>query len=515
MKRITQEAGNVASWIQSTDIQLNGVVIASTESWGSGILSSASHNEDATVLLTVPSHLVLSLSTVWDYASTDLHLRQLLEAQGEWTRTARGAILTFLLFQIAATSPDILTKIGVENLWTSYLQFLPKETNMPTFWSEAEQELAQGSSLGSPLTQKLSSLRREFDSLIQACRGIDWCKQYWLDPNPETGASYLTFDDWLLVDAMYRSRAMELPSHGLCMVPVADMANHAMNTSVTARTFVHPETHDVQLVLDQDRTLSRDDQVTITYGEEKGACEMLFSYGFIDQHMDVAETCFLEMHPPEDDPLWMAKRHCFQCPPGVRIYYGLGTDMKGSRNLHWTGGFVWCMCVNEEDGLEIRLEDVVDGNDRRKGENGGSEQGEDYGEGKQQNGDLGKAKRAVARWKGGDELRDVIDLEKALSADDMRDVYQLRAYTLVSQRIGEERERRAKLRHDFNHRRLDTDKDADGVDEAVDKAGGPVDEDSYAWKVTERLKRLEGMMLTQAHSQFDDNVSATTPVPLD
>ncbi|KAK0512921.1 hypothetical protein JMJ35_004938 [Cladonia borealis] len=57
--------------------------------------------------------LVLSFETVWIYAKPDQHLLQVLEAVGDYSKTARGAILIFLLLQL--TNPRTHGKIGVLN----------------------------------------------------------------------------------------------------------------------------------------------------------------------------------------------------------------------------------------------------------------------------------------------------------------------------------------------------------------------------------------------------------------
>ena len=188
--------------------------------------------------------------------------------------------MTFLLMQISATSPDMPTRVGLENPWTTYVQYLMTETSLPTFWTDAEKHYADSTTLAPAIDAKLKSLEREFALLRSSVANIAWCARYWL--HPETGC--LNFEDWKAVDAIYRSRAMVIPSHGLCMVPVADMANHAHDFRVNGRTDVEHDTGDVRLVLDTQEDISTDQQVTITYGEEKGACEMLFSYGFLDRH---------------------------------------------------------------------------------------------------------------------------------------------------------------------------------------------------------------------------------------
>lgn len=56
----------------------------------------------------------------------------------------------------------------------------------------------------------MKSLDREFIMLRKATISIDWCERHWWDE--ESGC--LSFDTWKLVDAIYRSRALDLPGTG-------------------------------------------------------------------------------------------------------------------------------------------------------------------------------------------------------------------------------------------------------------------------------------------------------------
>jgi hypothetical protein len=119
-------------------------------------------------------------------------------------------VLTFLLLQATICCPN--TKdVGVLNPLTEYIKFLPDEL-LPTFWSEEERGLLIGTTLKPAVNAKLNSLLREFELLRTATESIKWCAKYWWDE--DTGM--LTFDDWMCVDAMYRSRALEFPGAGDC-----------------------------------------------------------------------------------------------------------------------------------------------------------------------------------------------------------------------------------------------------------------------------------------------------------
>lgn len=228
------------------------------------------------------------------------------------------------------------------------MKFLPLEL-LPTLWTASERALVAGTSLASATAAKLRSLEKEFTILKEQTQNIVWCSEYWW--NQEHGA--LEFDDWKQVDAMYRSRALEFPGIGDSMVPCIDMANHASGELTRARYDISQE-GDALLLLRDDVRMNNGDEMTITYGDEKGACEMMFSYGFIENDMEDARAIFLELDIPDDDPLGRAKRAVATCAPGVKL-------SKLTDGIHWESDYVWLICVNEEDGFRIAITQMTDG----------------------------------------------------------------------------------------------------------------------------------------------------------
>ena len=257
-------------------------------------------------------------------------------------QSARGAILIFLILQMTSSTSDLSEKVGVSNPLKEYLKFLPARVHLPTFWNEAERAHLRGTSLEAALNTKLSFLDREFTRLKDATTSISWCQRHWWDP--ETG--HLSLDDWKQVDALYRSRALDLPGTGHAMVPCIDMANHAQGDSTVA-LYDTDINGDGVLVMREGKGLVAGEEVTITYGDDKGACEMLFSYGFIEESMLSAKELFLDLEFPEDDPLRYAKKAVSKCAPGFRLFY------QGDL-IEWEGTFIWLLCVNEEDGFQIQ-----------------------------------------------------------------------------------------------------------------------------------------------------------------
>ncbi|KAI1967154.1 hypothetical protein LOZ58_000653 [Ophidiomyces ophidiicola] len=418
------------------------------------------------VLVRVPADLVLALTTVETHAKSDRYLREVLDATGDFGKTARGAILLFLLLLLTHASQDCpgeaKSHVGLSNPWTGYLQFLPEVYPLPTFYSDGELEILRATSLQAALEAKLGSLEREFEQLRQWTGDIPWCRANWWDG--ESGK--LTFHDWKVVDAMYRSRALDLPEYGHAMVPCLDMANHASGAETRA-LYEMDEERNIVLQVRYGQSLRAGDEVTITlqemeqrqtneinalrYGDEKGAAEMIFSYGFLEGTVTNARQLFLELQIPDDDPLKPAKMMACNDPPGVRVFTRM--DPHDRPKMDWESAFVWWVCVNEEDGLGF---EVLQSND------GGRE--------------------VQAAWKGS-ALRSSAQLRAQLEEDPLWDVYRLRAVVTIQERL------------------LDQQRQLADSHDAVAEWAERVDEVTIrqsVWDTTMRLRGLEEQFLGQA-----------------
>ena len=181
------------------------------------------------------------------------------------------------------------------------------------------------------------------------------------------------------------------------MVPCIDMANHASGDSTSALYETDSDGNAI-LVLREGKELAPNDEVTITYGDEKGACEMLFSYGFIEADMKSARELFLDLDIPDDDPLKLAKKAVAQSAPGFRLF--LRDD-----STDWESSFIWLLCVNEEDGLDFK---VLQNNDGER--------------------------ELQASWKD-EELADMANLVTLLKLEPLWDVFGLRAITTLQSRV--------------------------------------------------------------------------------
>lgn len=222
---------------------------------------------------------------------------------------------------------------------------LPEYVPLPTTWSEKEMTLLRGTSLESSVKAKLSALSKEFDVLKAKVVDLPfWHELLCID-------EIVTVRDWVVLDALYRSRSLELPRSGEAMVPCLDLANHS---GVYTARFEQNQNDDVVLMLRDGAKVAAGDEVTISYGDEKSAAEMLFSYGFIEDGM-AARSLVLPLDLMDDDPLLKAKLHVFEAAPTLTI-----TD-NGPGSAALVAPFAHLMCVNEEDGLDFKILQETDG----------------------------------------------------------------------------------------------------------------------------------------------------------
>ncbi|KAI1516124.1 SET domain containing protein [Pyrenophora tritici-repentis] len=391
---LKQPVDALPTWATFHGVQFNGVKVGPLpgyEDRGSTVVASqALQAGNVEPLLIVPKELIISLRSIELIAKVDHHLHDLLDSLGDFGRTTRGAVLTFLLFQATICCPD--TKdIGVLNPLTEYVKFLPDEL-LPTFWTEEELELLVGTTLKPAVGAKLNGLLREFEKLRTATESIPWCAKYWW--NEDSGM--VTFDDWMRVDAMYRSRALEFPDVGDCMVPCIDMANHASGDA-TAALYETDRDGNALLLLRDGKNIAQGGEITITYGDDKGACENIFSYGFVEETMTTAKVIFLDLDIPDDDPLRPAKMYVSTAAPGFRLF-----EQNGA--IEWESDYVWLVVVNEEDGLDFKIRQTIDGK-----------------------------KEIQSFWK--EQELDTVKLRVQLEEDPAWDVFQLRATVLLENRV--------------------------------------------------------------------------------
>ena len=162
------------------------------------------------------------------------------------------------------------------------------------------------------------------------------------------------------------------------MVPCIDMVNHSATPNAyyeELSSAVSIASDKVVLLLRPGQRVAASDEITISYSgsgesgssDDKPASEMLFSYGFVDP-TSARRSLVLPFRPFPDDPLAKAKLHVSGGPAQRLEVELLGDasddedeDTSGASKVRWTCPFAYLMCVNEEDGLDFRLQQETDG----------------------------------------------------------------------------------------------------------------------------------------------------------
>ncbi|KAI5462563.1 hypothetical protein BGZ63DRAFT_217644 [Mariannaea sp. PMI_226] len=343
------------AWVRFNDVHFNNTKLSQTEGKGLGLVAEVDlkttapgegHGEvgkNPNILLSIPHDLVLSADTVKEYANVDQNFRQLLEVAGQ--QSTRHHILLYLMVHLIPSNRDNVGSRGcAPTPWTEYIKFLPRQVPVPTMWTEDERALLRGTSLEAALESKLSILTGQFDDLHEKSSGLAfWNTLFW-----EKDAA--TIQDWILAEAWFRSRCLELPRAGVAMVPALDMVNHSHHPTAY---YEEDEQDGVVLILRPGVEVTGGEEVTITYGDDKSAAEMLFSYGFIDAKHAVHKLV-LPLDAMPGDPLGQAKLHIFKEKPVLQL-------SRTEGGLKWSSTFAYLMCLNEEDGLEFRVLQGTDG----------------------------------------------------------------------------------------------------------------------------------------------------------
>ncbi|KAK2609261.1 hypothetical protein QQS21_002196 [Conoideocrella luteorostrata] len=339
------------TWAHFNDVHFDQVKLQDVgDGKGIGLLAeadlqggsdAAASTKCPTVLLRIPHDLVLSADAVDAYAKVDKNFRQLFEAAGR--QSTRGDVMLYLISHLAQTRrPGGLTPTP----WTEYIRFLPRSIPLPTMWADPERLLLKGTSLEAALKAKLAALDNEFDQLRERSEALPfWNSLWWAE---ETIAAH----DWILADAWYRSRCLDLPRSGNALVSAVDMVNHSSEPSAY---YEEDDQGNAVLLLRPAISVAAGEEVTISYGAAKPASEMLFSYGFIDL-ANAVYTMTLPLDPFPDDPLSRAKTHVFGGLPALTLSQ---TEAEGDAEetvvVKWHAPFVYLMCINEEDGLSFQL----------------------------------------------------------------------------------------------------------------------------------------------------------------
>ncbi len=260
--------------------------------------------------------------------------------------------------------------------------------------------------------------------------------------------------DWVWLDALYRSRSLELPKSGESLVPCLDLVNHSNQHTAY---FEENDEDEVILLLRNGAHVSSGAEITINYGKSKFAAEMLFSYGFIDP-ASTRHGLSLPLKLMSDDPLLKAKLHAFGKAPTLEIR----DDENGGPQ--WFAPFAYLMCLNEEDGLDFRILQETDGSQQLK-----------------------------MFWQG----KDVTDVpgtfKDLIRGHDLQQIFELRAVTIIIEMIQEQLER-------LNS----TGNGESGVSEVVR---------AEPFQASIQLRRIEANLLGRALEALDSQVRSILTYP--
>ena len=95
MRREVVQPASSTYWARLNQIELNGVKVSQVPGGrGCGVIATDFLSEENAILMTIPRELLLSLEKVWVYAKADRHLREVLEAVGDYARVLQ-AVLTW------------------------------------------------------------------------------------------------------------------------------------------------------------------------------------------------------------------------------------------------------------------------------------------------------------------------------------------------------------------------------------------------------------------------------------
>ncbi|OIW31167.1 SET domain-containing protein [Coniochaeta ligniaria NRRL 30616] len=337
------------AWCDGHGVKIHGLKVADVEGRGNGWIAQEDLNSDyedaapARPLLVIPKDIVVSVALVMQYATENAQFSQLIHAVD--FQTERQFVLSYMMMQLVLSSPDYKNEAVIPPAaWTQYIGLQPRDVPVPTMWSEAELLLLRSTSLESAVAAKMALLAREFAAIQAKTRDIPFWR--------ELLSEHITLRDWIWVDALLRSRSFDLPYSGVAMVPCLDLANHSVANTAYWRQ--DPGSEAVTLLLPKGSSVSAGEEITINYGKDKPAAEMLFNYGFIDSSSG-AQSLVLSLdemlEEAGNDPFLEAKLRIFNAAPLLE----LRIDEKGK--ARWSAPFLHLMCVQKQDGLAFETQE--------------------------------------------------------------------------------------------------------------------------------------------------------------
>lgn len=89
MRRSKLPIEALPTWANLYNVKMIDIQVRKSDcGHGSGIFATTDSKSACQEFVVVPPELVLNMEAVWDFAKADRHLREVLEANGEFTRVS-------------------------------------------------------------------------------------------------------------------------------------------------------------------------------------------------------------------------------------------------------------------------------------------------------------------------------------------------------------------------------------------------------------------------------------------
>ena len=105
---------------------------------------------------------------------------------------------------------------------------------------------------------KIRRLHSEFDHIRASTESVPWCEGIWWPDDAEQ----LRYEDWVLVDSWYRSRALSFGVDADALVAIIDMINHTPGERTNVYFDKGPDGN-VALLTPEDKHYDEGQEVTI------------------------------------------------------------------------------------------------------------------------------------------------------------------------------------------------------------------------------------------------------------
>ncbi|BFZ61644.1 hypothetical protein YB2330_002717 [Saitoella coloradoensis] len=306
---------------------------------GIGLVVTRQPSEDAP-LLTIPADYVISHKTVAEYAQDHMEecaafVQAIETLSAELSLHPRLMVALFLLSIPHLEIPQGASRPRGE-FYRAFYDALPKEIPLPSTWTETEREIIQGTSIANATQPRHTRNKFIHNALRSNDSAPAWVKS-------------LSLEQYVLADTCFTSRCLD----GNVMVPILDFANHS--SKANAR-WERNEAGDMMIVLRDNlaEVVKEGDEITISYGEEKGSGELLFTYGFLEEELPYSKQMTTLAISDRDDVAYEleAKMEVWQASAVGPPRLTLTVDPDGE-HVEWDCPWFYLYILEEDDDIDF------------------------------------------------------------------------------------------------------------------------------------------------------------------